>query len=155
VPSGLSNEFAFNNVFQQTGFLRCADLIKFMKIVLNMLPFIAPKGSYDTFYQMISEDFCDLLAPTFSEEDLTELQDRLIETVAVHEGLFPITECKFTFHQLIHLVHNIRNWGPLTNSSEAAGERAIATIKRAVPSKGGDIISVAPLSYCSIESIIM
>ena len=28
VPSSLSNEFAFNYIFQQTGFLRCADIIK-------------------------------------------------------------------------------------------------------------------------------
>jgi hypothetical protein len=27
VPSSLSNEFAFNYIFQQTGFLRCADII--------------------------------------------------------------------------------------------------------------------------------
>jgi hypothetical protein len=29
VPSSLSNEFAFNYIFQQTGFLRCADIINF------------------------------------------------------------------------------------------------------------------------------
>ena len=139
IPSSLSNEFAFNNIFQQTGFLRCADLIKFVKIVLKLIPFIVPKQGYDTFYEMISEDFCDLLAPYFSEEDLTKLQDRLFETVALHEGLFPITESKFTYHQLVHLVDNIRNWGPLSNSSEAAGERAIAMIKRTVPKNGGKI----------------
>jgi hypothetical protein len=100
IPSSLSNKLAFSNIFQQTGFLRWADLINFIKIVL--------KG-YDTFYEMISEDFCDLLAPYFSEEDLTKLQDRLFETVALHEGLFPITESKFTYHQLVHLVDNIRN----------------------------------------------
>jgi hypothetical protein len=67
VPSSLSNEF----VFQQTGFLRCADIIKFVKIVLKLITFIAAKQGYDTFYAMISEDFCDLLAPYFSEDDLT------------------------------------------------------------------------------------
>jgi len=61
----------------------------------------------------------------------------LFETVALHEGLFPITESRFTFHQLVHLVDNIRNWGPLSNSSEAAGERAISMIKRTVPKNGG------------------
>jgi hypothetical protein len=140
IPRGLSNEFAFSSIFQQTGFLRCADLIKFLKIVLNLIPFISSKGAYDIFYQMISADCCDLMAPFFSEEDLIQLQDRLIETVALHEGLFPITESKFTFHQLIHLVDNIRNWGPLTNSSEAAGERAIASIKRTCPTAGGEAL---------------
>jgi hypothetical protein len=71
VPSSLSNEFAFNNIFQQTGFLRYADLIKFVKKVVKIIPFIAAKRGYDTFYAMISEDFCDLLAPYFSEDDLT------------------------------------------------------------------------------------
>ena len=139
VPSSLSNQFAFNSIFQQTGFLRCADLIQFAKIVLKLIPFIAPKRGYDTFYAMISEDYCELLAPYFSEEDLVQLQNKLFETVALHEGLFPITESKFTFHQLVHLVDNIRNWGPLSNSSEAAGERAIAMIKRTVPKNGGMI----------------
>ena len=149
VPSSLSNEFAFNNIFQQTGFLRCADLIKFVKIVLKLIPFIAAKRGYDTFYAMISEDFCDLLAPYFSEDDLTQLQDRLFETVALHEGLFPITESRFTFHQLIHLVDNIKNWGPLSNSSEAAGERAIAMIKRTVPKNGGKFhhVVIQSLNY--------
>ena len=64
---------------------------------------------------------------------MTQLQDRLFETVVFHEGLFPITESRFTFHQLVHLVDNIRNWGPLSNLSEAAGERAFAMIKRTVP----------------------
>ena len=105
---------------------------------MKLIPFIAAKRGYDTFYAMISEDFCDLLAPYFSEDDLTQLQDRLFETVALHEGLFPITESRFTFHQLIHLVDNIKNWGPLSNSSEAAGERAIAMIKRTVPKNGGN-----------------
>ena len=91
IPSSLSNEFAFNNIFQQTGFLRCADLIKFVKIVLKLIPFIAPKQGYDTFYEMISEDFCDLFAPYFSEEDLKNLQDRLFETVALHEGQIHIS----------------------------------------------------------------
>ena len=149
VPSSLSNEFAFSNIFQQTGFLRCADLIKFVKIVLKLIPFIAAKRGYDTFYAMISEDFCDLLAPYFSEDDLTQLQDRLFETVALHEGLFPITESRFTFHQLIHLVDNIKNWGPLSNSSEAAGERAIAMIKRTVPKNGGKFhhVVIQSLNY--------
>jgi len=124
-PSGMKNEFAIKNVFQQTGYLRCADLIKFVKILLNLISYIAPRVNYDVFYQIISEDFCNLLAPFFSEEDLDELQNRLFETVALHEGLFPITESRFSYHQLIHLVQTIRNWEPLTNSSEAAGERAI------------------------------
>ena len=68
VPSSLSNEFAFNNIFQQTGFLRCAVIIQFVKTVLKLIPFIAAKRGYDTFYAMISEDFCDLLAPYFSED---------------------------------------------------------------------------------------
>ena len=55
----------------QTGFLRFADIIKFVQIVLKLIPFIAAKQGYDTFYAMISEDFCDLLAPYFSEDDLT------------------------------------------------------------------------------------
>jgi hypothetical protein len=54
-----------NNVFQQKGFLRCADIIKFVKIILKLIPFIAAKQGYDTFYAMISEDFYDLLAPFF------------------------------------------------------------------------------------------
>ena len=73
------------------------------------------------FFEMISADFY-LLAPYFSEEDLTKLQDRLFETVELHEGLYPITESKFSYHQLVHLFDNIRNWGPLSNLSEAAGE---------------------------------
>jgi hypothetical protein len=87
---------------------------------LKLIPFIAAKRGYDTFCAIISEDFCDLLAPYFSEDDLTQLQDRLFETVTLHETVpllqdrlfetVPITESRFTFHQLIHLVDNIRNW---------------------------------------------
>jgi len=137
IPSGLKNQFAIKNIFLHTGYLRCADLIVFLKILLNLVIFIVPKADYDIFYQLISEDTCDLLSPFFSEIDLDQLQNRLFETVAVHEGLFPITESRFSYHQLIHLVQNIKNWGPLSNSSEAAGERAIGIIKRYVPKKGG------------------
>jgi len=82
---------------------------------------IHPSKVMIPFFEMISADFY-LLAPYFSEEDLTKLQDRLFETVELHEGLFPISESKFSYHQLVHLFDNIRNWGPLSNSSEAAGE---------------------------------
>ena len=70
------------------------------------------------------------------------------------EGLLPITESRFSYHQLIHLVQTIRNWGPLTNSSEAAGERAIGIIKGYVPKKGGTAVDSTTIDrYIPLEKV--
>ena len=139
VPTGFTNEFQIKNIFIQTGYVSGAASIL---ILVSLMPFIMYlcKDILDTayikFYLLLCVDIRDLMAPCFINNELEELHDRITELVSLHEGMFPITESKIIWHQLIDLPYHIRKWGMLKLWWAMPGERCLHPLKKHLPLGG-------------------
>ena len=170
ISTGFSEHFNIKNIFEHTGKLRSADKIKLVRVLLNYMCYCAanalrclcleakpPKAvvdkhkPYRQYYKMLSEDFCEMDAPFFSDEELEVLHMKIIETVCAHEGMFPASESLITYHQLIHFAKFVRKWGPLNGWSAMSYERVIHTIKKGVPHGGANAKKTAFNRYASHE----
>ena len=68
--------------------------------------------------------------------DLGYIQERILELVAVHTGMFPYPESTITWHQMVEIVHTAKVHGPIKGVSTVGSERLISKLKKLVP-KGG------------------
>jgi hypothetical protein len=60
------------------------------------------------------DNYNRLLSPVFSSGQAIHFLPYLtMETVALHSGLYPLIHSKFIYHQLVCIVGNIINVGPL------------------------------------------
>jgi hypothetical protein len=84
-------------------------------------------------------------------EDLISLKKKVIETVCMHEALFPESEALFPIHQIIDIVHHLEVFGPLKGSWTLFGERAISKIKAFVPQGGHAYNNTAFNGYLQFE----
>jgi hypothetical protein len=68
--------------------------------------------AYKKFFLMLSEDIITLLSPCFAVLEIDDLHMKLIETMAIKEGLFPIYDTTLAAsHQLIDLPQYIKKFG--------------------------------------------
>jgi hypothetical protein len=140
VPSTYSNHFQIKNIFSQFGHLRGNSFITIFSVLMNFLNLSLPKSlpdAYKAFFSMIGRDICDLLAPSFSAEDVESLHNKVIESVCVLEGLFSEKENTFIVHEILHLAKHIPKMGPLNGWWTYAGERSMSFVKSFVPTGGG------------------
>lgn len=85
---------------------------------------------YLLYFCLLSKLISDLSAPVMMDNEIENLYQRVVELVCVHEGLFPVSETKMVFHQLIDLPHFIKKFGPVRGWWTLPSERGIAIIKR-------------------------
>jgi hypothetical protein len=80
---------------------------------------------------MFSSDVTELFRPFFrNDDDIDDLYWRIVETVAIHEGLFPVYESIFAFHQLLDFAMFIKNHSICKGWSCLASERLLFYIKQ-------------------------
>jgi len=130
-PYGSESKFQITNPFGQTGFLKGTQIIQFVTIFLpTLLGFTTLTREYRVFVCMFADDVLKLLSPSVEEADIPALCNRLTETVALKEGLFPDSEAHITWHQLTDLPSHIPKAGPLMSWWGAWGERILGELKR-------------------------
>jgi hypothetical protein len=114
-----------------------------IQILTVLMPFIMSMSgldeAYQKFYLMLSEDIVELLSPCMNDLQIDLLHKKLIETVAIKEGLFPVSECTISTHMLIDLARYIKLVGNVKGWWALAGERAFSTIKRFLPRGGAKL----------------
>jgi hypothetical protein len=67
-----------------------------------------------------------------SDDDVFWLTNKLMELVALKEGLFPDSEAKVVWHQLTDLPYHIYSMGPVPCWWALFGEREIGSLKRSI-----------------------
>lgn len=130
IPFGHSKHFQIHNIFSETGNLRGKDKIRIFMILIPFLNlFWNIQDAYKSYFKMFSADLVDLYSFNMSCFDIDHLCEKILETCAVHEGLFTETECTMLLHELIHLPQHIRRMGTVCNFHTLFGERAVKTVK--------------------------
>jgi hypothetical protein len=143
VPSSFSKDFQAQFIFQQTGYLHGMGKIQAISVLMPLICSVLSteatntNKAYLTFYMMICSDINDLLSTKFRDDDeIDMLYKRIVETVIIHEGLYPISESMITWHQLIDLPFHIKKFGPLRCWWEFFGERSLSNLKNELPEGG-------------------
>jgi len=85
---------------------------------------------YLLYFIMFSKLISDLSAPIIEDIEIEKLQNRAIEMVCIHEGMFPVSETHMVFHQLIDLPGFLRKFGPIRGWWTLPSERGISIIKQ-------------------------
>jgi hypothetical protein len=147
-------------MFQQTGYLNGMGKIQAITVLMPLICTVLASEAtntniaYITFYMMISTDINDLLSTKFKDDaEIDRLYQRIVETVIIHEGLYPIQESMITWHQLIDLPLHIKKVGPLKGSWEFYGERSLSLLKKEVPDGGDSFDKTVMRSYSALEEI--
>lgn len=137
LPSGYSNCIQVTDAFQhpeRTNSHACKMLL------MVLLPYVLDRtdlgGEYKIFFHMLAEDLIDMYRPNISEENIEDIHNRILETVCIHEGMFPPYECTFSWHQLIDLPHMIRKLSTLEGWTGFWGEKHLGILKRQCPGGG-------------------
>ena len=130
VPTGYSDRYQIENVFSQTGLLRSKAVIMVFTVLIDYVNLFADiADGYKTFNSMFGFDVRALSASQFSSTDITEVGEKILETVSTLEGVYGNSECKFVAHELVHIADHIRNMGPVSGFSTFSGERALKSVK--------------------------
>ena len=153
LPIGRSNDHDFIDPFQRTGYLFGHGHLQILSCFMNfMLSATSLPASYKWFYKMLSDDIANLMMPIMCKgEELEDLQRRIIETICMHEALFPFNEAMFPYHQIIDIVHHLEEFGPIKGSWSLFGERAISRMKSYVPQGGHSYDSTVMHQYMLYE----
>ena len=131
VPASYSGEFQINSIFNATGNLRSKAKIMVFTVLIDFINILTdiPNG-YKVFYSMLGSDMNDMLIGQYSDESLDKLSLKVMETVAVFEGIFGDAECKFLLHELIHIPQHMKEMGPVEGWWTFSGERALGFVKQ-------------------------
>jgi hypothetical protein len=149
-------------MFQQTGYLHGIGKIQVITVLMPLICTVLEleatntNKAYLTFYMMLSSDINDILSPKFEDDaQIDTLYLRIVETLVVHEGLYPITETLIHWHQLMDIVQHIKKCGPLRCWWEFNGERSLADLKKEVPEGGASYDKTVMKSSSMLEEIKM
>jgi hypothetical protein len=115
-------------------------LTNFLYFILHIIRMYQPfyPRAYFGFLVTLIEDLRDLQCTSFDEEsDIDDLFCRIVELVGIQHGLFPITESRMPWHQLIDIVPFIKLFGPIRGWWTLGPERVISTLKQSMKKKGG------------------
>jgi hypothetical protein len=137
VPVGASSRMEIRYPLQRLGFLKGVAKIHIMSNYMDYL-LIATKlpSGYKSFLSMLSHDISLLLRPFIRKDEVDTLFKKIVESVCVHEGLYPDSEHTFSFHELVDLAPQLPLFGPCRGWWTLYGERAMSVIKRCVPQGG-------------------
>ena len=134
LPFGWKSSCQVLNPFRQTGFLSGVQMINFVTIYLPLLVTMSSnlRPEYKCFISMLATDIADLQSFRVSDDDVFWLTNKLMELVALKEGLFPDSEAKVVWHQLTDLPYHIYTMGPVPCWWALFGEREIGSLKRSI-----------------------
>lgn len=153
--TGTSGDWEVSKVFSSSGDLKGYAYIVLMMSVMDFLLYCAElhandiKSPYINFYSSLSTAYAKLLSPVFEHNEVDNLQNEILELVALREGLFPIADCTMILHELVHLPQSIKNTGPLKCSWTLPGERAIKSPKEQLTIGGR-----SPFASCANKEFI-
>jgi len=158
VPSGYSSDLSVHNVFSHTGDLTGKPAIDCITVLMDFMllcfPTIYPKP-YRNYLRLMSSIYTKLLAPEFTDAEISDLYNRVNEFVNLHNAMLPASLSFITFHQLIDLPNYIKLFGSLRNWWTFAGERSLSVLKAGMP-KGGQSYHITVLNrYLSYEAVAM
>jgi hypothetical protein len=130
IPKGYKKDFDVKKICSQKSFIKSSGYIKLLTALMPfLLSYTNLPMAYKMFFEMLSEDFSELLSEEFDPNDIDKLFNKITELVSLKEGLFPDSECQLIFHQLIDLKSSIKCFGPLRNTWAMSGERSLNRIK--------------------------
>jgi hypothetical protein len=130
IPTNESGNYELSRgIFRQTGNLKTVALIRLLINYMDLLVFAGKvEKSYGEFLSMLSADACRLFEPLGTAEDIEEDTNRVKETVAVMDGMFPESERYFTVHEILHLSDFRKMQGGLRNTWTASAERFVGKV---------------------------
>jgi hypothetical protein len=77
----------------------------------------------------------------------------ILQSLCVGEGLFPPNINTFIYHEMVHLVPMVEQFGPPREIWEFRGERLVRQIKDSAPNKGGLLLEISAVKmYMAMES---
>jgi len=165
VPKGCSGNIQCSFMFQRTGNLRAMGEIQNISVLMPLIcTLLALDGlgtkeksiAYLAFWMMLYDDFNDLLSPKFRhDKQIDALHKRVLETICLHEGLYPISESTLCWHQLLDITSHIKKFGPIKGFWECSGERSLKTIKAKLPKGGLSYDKSVMLSYSKLENVTL
>ena len=123
-----------------TGYLKTMDKIKLF--ITPMLLFCLmcsgyKRKEYICLYAMFAHDMNMLLAPEIHVDDIPKIEEKMLETVMLMEGLIPPGEHRFIIHQLTELPSKLYDNGPIQGGWGChSGETSLGKVVRCVR-KGG------------------
>ena len=163
VPKGCSGNIQCSFMFQRTGNVRALGKIQIISVLMPLIcTLLALDGlgtkeksiAYLAFWMMLYDDFNDLLSPKFRhDQQIDALHMRVLETICLHEGLYPISESTICWHQLLDISSHIKKFGPIKGFWECSGERSLKVIKAKLPKGGLSYDKSVMLSYSKLENV--
>jgi hypothetical protein len=157
IPQTFSNHFQLKNVFKHSGFLRGNSYIVLFAVAINYLIIALPENlekPYKTLISMLGNDISELISPSLSSEDIKKIENQIIETVCVIEGMFSERENTFLVHEMLHLASHIFVMGPLQGWWTLSGERAMGFVKQFVKKGGRSFEKHMMTKYDQFENAI-
>lgn len=154
VPGGLSDKFQLHDILSRLGQLRGAEVINIVEDLLDyiLIPSSMPIA-YKQYYSMFSEDIREMGKPVIKDKnEIDRIFLKVVETISLHEGMFPIFFSDFTYHELIDIVKHIQYQGPQKAFSTFSGERANAVLKKFVRKGGRNSTKTVLNSYLHVEA---
>ena len=156
IPKGYVNDYAMTNPIQQSGYLTGIRKINFSRILLpTMIAFTKLPKAYRVLYCLFAKILNIFFSPIIKESDIELLRLKIIELVAIKEGLFTNQECYVIFHQLVDLVEHVKMLGPLIGWNCLYGERMISMLKRLKPDGGKSYDKVIANRYLQKRNSII
>lgn len=152
IPMSFANQFQVSYLFQQRGNMGSWGKIQVLSIIMPIIVNELRKWNsypkhrkypeaYLKFFECLSHDINKLLQEEMTEDELIELESKLIpETISLHDGLFPPSNAKLCFHQMLCSLGHIRHMGGIRGWWAFGGERSLSTIKKFVPRGGNSMI---------------
>lgn len=151
IPLG-QYSFTFKFIFRHSSLLKGMDKINFLTafIHFDLMPTTIPV-EYKTLFRLFSKLLADIMSPLVSDAFIITLLFRTIEAICLWEGMFPDAEQYLTTHQLVDMVANMRNLGPLRGWWAASGERIMSRLKRSCPEGGVNYLKIMYEKYIAFE----
>jgi hypothetical protein len=110
-------------------------------------------SDYKDFAARYADDLNRLLDPELDKDELrNDITWSVYETRIIQEGLFPISETVYIFHELQCIINNIVNQGPLKFLSTYTSEREIGKLGRFVTHGGMHYVKNLHDRYVSYEN---
>jgi len=142
IPVGHGEHYQVKKMFNRTGELHGHAKIQVVTVLMEFILWFITQfepdypSAYIAFHLMLSSDLQFLQRHSFTKEEVQWLHKLIIETVATHNGLFPPTESKIIWHQLVDIVPFIEFYGPIRGWWTLPMERALSKFKTNVPNGG-------------------
>lgn len=136
ISVGYSSHIRIDILFSQVGNIHGKEMINIFDWAMDFIGYSIQSTlsnypfRYILYLSLFSKLLSDLSAPILKDDEIESLQNRVIEMVCLHEGMFPVSETHMVFHQLIELPSFLRKFGPIRGWWTLPSERGISIVKR-------------------------